>query len=241
MLGDWNDEDSDDVHNDYDDFWPDRNCGNSDSSEDEYADEIEIGCTRIYIVPVMHQACGSNQYGAMLGRAAQFGKPYLAPGDQERQTADTFRVPTTDSSNSTSNHLESSHNRVISSSTRGIPGTSHQRTVSGKTIRNSDTGIPDTSSASSSRGTTTITNDGRQEMKRLQKRFSGSGGSREKGDFNRVKSRGKTSKKGGKGQMSDLDDDGDSTPDPSSSEDDDAPNIDMVRRRKNCQLSPQAS
>jgi len=41
---------------------------------------------------------------------------------------------------------------------------------------------------------------------------------------------GKSSKKGGEGQISDLDDDDDSTPDPSSAEDD-ALNIDLVRRK----------
>jgi hypothetical protein len=99
------------------------------------------------------------------------------------------------------------------------------------TIRNSDSDIPGTSSASSLRGTTTTTNDGRQEVKRVQKRFAGSGGSGAKGGFNRVRSVGKTSKKGGKGHLSDPDDDDDSTTDPSSSEDDDAPNIDLVRRK----------
>ncbi|KAF9112726.1 hypothetical protein BGX27_002901 [Mortierella sp. AM989] len=57
-------------------------------------------------------------------------------------------------------------------------------------------------------------------------RFSRSGGSREKGDFNRVESRGKTSKKGGKGQMNDPDNDDGSTSDPSDWGNDDAPNID---------------
>lgn len=232
VLGDWNEEDSDDVHDDDNDFWTDNSCGGTDSSEDEYADETEIGGTRFDTVPVMRQAGDSNQYGEMLGKAAKFGKPYLTHGDQERP-AGTFRGPTKDSSNSTGNHPGSSHNRVVSSSARGIPGTSRDRAVSGKTIRNSDSAFPGTSSASSSRGTTTTTNDGRQEMKRVQKRFSGSG-SGSKGVFNRVRSRGKSSKKGGEEQISDLDDNDDSTPHPSSSEDDDAPNIDLVRRKYRC-------
>ncbi|KAF9203056.1 H(+)-transporting V1 sector ATPase subunit A [Podila verticillata] len=227
VLGEWNDEDSYDVHNDDDDFWPDRSCGSSDSSEGECADETEIGGTRVYTVPVMRQACESNQYGEMLGRAAEFGKRYLAPGDQERQTKDTFRGPTTDSSNSTSNQLGSSHNRVVSSSARDIPGTSLQRAVSSKTVSYSDSNIPGIPSASSSRCTTTTTNDGHQEMRKVQKRFRGSRGSGEKSGFNRVRSHGKTSKKAGKGQMSDPDDDNDSTTDPGDSENDDAPNIEM--------------
>ncbi|KAG9319358.1 hypothetical protein KVV02_006291 [Mortierella alpina] len=220
-LGDCNDEDSDD-----DDFCPDKSYGDTDASEDEYTDETEIGGIR-FEIPAMHQACESNQYGEMIGRPAQFGKPYLAPGDQERQTADTFRGPAMYSSNGTSNHPGSSHNRVVSCSARGILGASHQRAVSGKAIISSESGIPGAPNTFNLRGITTITNDGRQEMKRLQKRFSGSGGPRERGNFNRVKSRGKISKKNSKGQMSDPDDDADSTPNPSSSEDDDAPNIDM--------------
>lgn len=91
MLGDWNEEDSDDVHDDDDDFWPDESCGDTDSSEDEYADEIDIGGTCVHPVPVKRQTCESNQYGEMLSWAAQFGKPYLAPGDQERQLAKQSR------------------------------------------------------------------------------------------------------------------------------------------------------
>ncbi|KAG0315044.1 hypothetical protein BGZ97_008703 [Linnemannia gamsii] len=86
-----------------DDFWQDKSRGNTDSNEDEYADEIDIGGTRVYPVPVMRQICESNQYGEMLSRAAQFGRPYLALGDQERQTANTIKGPTMDSSNSASN------------------------------------------------------------------------------------------------------------------------------------------
>ncbi|KAF9991848.1 hypothetical protein BGZ80_008852, partial [Entomortierella chlamydospora] len=194
VLGDWNDEDSDGVHNDDDDFWLYKDCSNTDSSEDGCGDETEIGGACFDTVPVIRQACESNQYGEMLGSVAQFGKPYLAQGDQKRQTADPFKEPTKDSSNSTNNHLGSSHNRVASSSAHGIPGTSRDQAVSDKTIKNSDSGILGISSASSSKGTTTTTNDGRQEMKRVQKRSSGSGGSGEKGGFNRVRSRGVTSK-----------------------------------------------
>lgn len=230
ILGDWIEVNIDDVHDDDDDFWPDKSSDNTDSIEGEYADETENGGARFNTVH-MRQACESNQYGEILGRAAQFGKPYLAHGDHERQTADTFRGPTKDSRNSSSNDLRSSHDRVVSSSVCGTPGTSRSRAVSGKSIRISDGGIPDTPSSSSSRGTTTTNIDGRQEMRKVQKRFRGSGGSGEKGGFDRVRSLGKTSKKGDKGHMSDLDDDDDSTIDPSDSENDDAPDIDMVRGR----------
>ncbi|KAG9062132.1 hypothetical protein KI688_006464 [Linnemannia hyalina] len=215
------------VHDDDDDdLWPDKSIGDTYSSEDEYADETENRGARFNTVH-MRQACKTNQYGEMLGKAAQFGKPYLAHGDHERQTAGIFREPTKDSRNSSSNDLRSSHNRVASSSVCGTPGTSRSRAVSGKTIRDSDGGIPGTPSASSSRGTTTTTNDGRQEMRKVQKRFRGSDGSGEEGGFNRVRSLGKTSKKGGIRHMSDPDDDDDLTTDPSDSENDDAPSIDM--------------
>lgn len=40
VLGDWNDEDSDNVHNDDDDFWPDRSCGSSDSIQ-SYVESVK--------------------------------------------------------------------------------------------------------------------------------------------------------------------------------------------------------
>ncbi|KAF9322589.1 H(+)-transporting V1 sector ATPase subunit A [Podila minutissima] len=115
--GDLREKASEGVHDD-DDYWPDKSCSGTDSSENENADEIEIGGARVHTVPVMRQTYESNQYGEMLGRAAQFGKPYLAPGDHERQTVNTFKGPTMDSSNSASNHLGSNHNRTVSSSAR---------------------------------------------------------------------------------------------------------------------------
>ncbi|KAF8930221.1 H(+)-transporting V1 sector ATPase subunit A [Haplosporangium gracile] len=227
VLGDGNGEDGDDVHNNDDDFWPDMSYSDTDSSGNKSADETEIDGARSDTVPVMLQAHESNQYGEMLGRAAEFGKPYLSHGDHERQTTDTFKEPSMDSSKSAISHLGSSYNRAVLSSVCGTPGTSRSRTVSGKTIKNSDGGIPGTPSASGSMATTTTTNGDRQEMTKVQKRFHGSGGSGEKSGFNRVRSLGKTSKKGGKGHMSDPDDDDESTTDPSDSENDDAPNIDM--------------
>ncbi|KAF9991427.1 hypothetical protein BGZ79_004515, partial [Entomortierella chlamydospora] len=185
VLGDWNDEDSKDVHDDDDDFWPDKSYGNTDSSEDEYADETEIGGTCFSTVPVMRQACVSNQFSEMLGRAAQFGKPYLAHGDQVRPTADTAKGPARGSSSSSSNHPWSGHSRVVSNSGCGIPGASHDRAISGETITHSDSGIPGTSSTSSSSGTTTTANNVHQEMKQVQKIFSGSSRSGEKGSFKR--------------------------------------------------------
>ncbi|KAF9200864.1 H(+)-transporting V1 sector ATPase subunit A, partial [Podila verticillata] len=199
------DEDSDDVHNDDDDFSPDESYGDADSSEDEFTDETEIGGIRFDTVPVIRQAGGSNQYGEMLGSAAQFGKPYPAQRDQERSTND----PSCDF---------------------GIPGTNHDRAASGKTISSSNGGIPSAfgiSSASSSKGTSTATNNTPPDVKRVQKKLSGSDEARGRGDFISMRSRNKTSKKGYKGKMSDPDDDDDSTEDSSSSEDDDTPNIDQ--------------
>ncbi|KAF9342293.1 H(+)-transporting V1 sector ATPase subunit A, partial [Mortierella sp. AD094] len=121
----WNDEDSD-----YDDFWPERSYSDTDSSENEYADGTEIDGTRFNTIPVTRQVCGFNQFGEMLGRAAVFGKPYLAQGDRERPTVE----PTKDSSN-TSNYLGPSHKRLASSSVFGILSASRGRVVSGKTIR----------------------------------------------------------------------------------------------------------
>ncbi|KAF9207529.1 hypothetical protein BGZ59_011110 [Podila verticillata] len=153
---------NDDVHNDDDGFWPDESYGDMDSSEDEYADETEIGGTHFKTVLAMRQACESNQYNEMIGRAAQFGKRSLAQGDQEQPTADTFKGPTMDSSNSTKSHPGSNHNRTVLSSAVGGLGA--------------------------------------------------------KVGLDRVRSHGKTSKKGGKRQLSDPNDDDDSTSDPSSSE-----------------------
>lgn len=166
LLGDWNDEDSDDTHNDDDDFRPDKSYGDTDSSEDEYTDETEIGGTRFETAPV-RQACESNQYGEMLGKAAQFGKPFLAHEDQEQQTVDTSKGPAKDTSNNTSYHPGTGYNRLVSSSAFDISGTSRDGAVSDTTIRNSDSGIPGTSSVSSSRGITAATNDSRQEMKQV--------------------------------------------------------------------------
>ncbi|CAO3568649.1 unnamed protein product [Mortierella alpina] len=199
------DEDSDDVHNDDDDFSPDENYGDADSCEDEFTDETEIDGIHFDTVPVIRQAGGSNQYGEMLGSVAQFGKPYPAQRDQERFTND----PSCDFD---------------------IPGTNHDRIVSGKTINSSNGGIPSAfgiSSASTSKGTSAATNNTPPNIKRVQKKLSESDGSRGRGDFISKRSGNKTSKKGNKGKKSDPDDDDDSTEDPSSSEDDDAPNIDQ--------------
>ncbi|KAG0086028.1 hypothetical protein BGZ93_000338, partial [Podila epicladia] len=144
VFGDWN-EDSEYVQEDDDDFWRYKSCGNTDSSEDEYEDEIDLGDTCAHPVPVMRQIYDSSQYGEMLGRAAQFGKHYLALGDQERQTANTIKGPSVDSSNSTSNPQGSSHNRVTTRTIRGIPRTSRERAISGNTIRKSVDSIPDRS------------------------------------------------------------------------------------------------
>ncbi|KAF9556636.1 H(+)-transporting V1 sector ATPase subunit A [Mortierella alpina] len=140
----------------------------------------------------------------MLGSAAHFGKPYPVQRDQERFTND----PSCDF---------------------GIPGTNHGRAVSGNTISSGNGGIPSAfgiSNESSSKGTSTATNNTPPNVKRVQKKMSGSDGSRRRGDFISKRSGNKISKKGYKGKKSDLDDDDDSTEDPSSSEDDDAPNID---------------
>lgn len=233
VLGDWNDEDRDDVHNDGDNSWPDNSFGDTDSSEAESVDDTEIGGACLDTVPMMHQAHESYQYGEMLGRAAQFGRPYLSHENQEHHTADTFKGPSIDPSKSTVNRLGSSHHRAVPSSAHGIPGASRDPAVSSMVIRNSggDIDIPGTSSETSLRGTTTTIYDGRQETKRVQKRFTRSGGSGAKDDFSRMKSFGKASQKGGKRQLSDPDDDDDSTSDPSSSEDDVAPDIDLVRRK----------
>ncbi|KAG0303659.1 H(+)-transporting V1 sector ATPase subunit A [Dissophora globulifera] len=171
----------------------------------------------------MPQACESNQYGEMPGRAARFGKPYLVNGHQQRQVAHIFKAPAKDLSNCTSNPLGSSHNRVFSNSACGVPGTSRNRAASSETIRTRDNGIPGTSNSSSA---TATTNDGHQEMKKIKWRFRGSSGLREKGGF-RLRSRGMTLINGGRGQMSDPDDDHDSTTELSESEDDDAPAIGM--------------
>lgn len=214
VLGDWNDDD---------DLWPDTRFDDTDSSEDEHADEVEISGACFDTVPVIHQAHKSNQYGEMLGRAAQYGKPYLSQGDQEQQTADTFNGPNKDSSN-ISDRLGSESNRLTYSCIFSIPSVNHDRAVLGEIIENSHSGIPSPSSApkvSTSRNTTITTGDGHQEMKWVRKGHD------------------KTSKKGNNGQTSDPDDDDDPTPEPSDSEDDDAPNIDLVRndwykRKKNC-------
>ncbi|KAG0260578.1 H(+)-transporting V1 sector ATPase subunit A [Linnemannia exigua] len=203
VLGDWNGENGDDVHNNDDDFWPDMSYSDTDSSEDESADETEIGGARFNTAPVMRQAHESNQYGEMLGRAAEFGKPYLSHGGHERQTADTGNGSNKGSSN-ISDHLGSSHNKLVFS-IFGVPSINRDRAVLSKTIRNSNDDIPGTSSTprtSRSRDTTTTTNDD-------------------------LRSSGKTSRKGDKRQISDFDDDGDSTPDLSDSENDDASNIDL--------------
>ncbi|KAF9325099.1 hypothetical protein BG006_011393 [Podila minutissima] len=181
VLGDWNEEDGEYVQDDDEDFWWDKSCGNTDSSEDEYADEIDTGGTRVHPVPVMRQIYESNQYGEMLSRAAQFGKPYLALGDQERQNANTIKRPCTmDSSSSASNPQGFSHNLAALRTTCDIPGTSRERAISGNTIRNNVGSIPGRSSASSLRGFTTATNNICREMKRPRRGLCGSSGSGEK-------------------------------------------------------------
>jgi hypothetical protein len=47
------DEDTDDVHNDDDDFWPDEIYGGSVSSEDEFRGETEIEGSHFGAIPVM--------------------------------------------------------------------------------------------------------------------------------------------------------------------------------------------
>lgn len=147
----------------------------------------------------------------MLGEAAQFGKPYPPHEDQQRQKVDTCKGSAKDSSNSTRYQLGSSSNRLVLNSAFHIPNTGRDGSVSVTTIKNYDRTIPSTSSVSRSRGITPTTNDSRQGMKQVQKTL-----------------RDKTSKTGYKGQMSDSDDEDDSTADPSSSDEDDAPNIDLV-------------
>ncbi|KAG0305144.1 hypothetical protein BGZ97_001220 [Linnemannia gamsii] len=110
----------------------------------------------------------------MLGSAAQFGKPYVAQRDQERSAKD----PSTDF---------------------GIPGMNRDRAISGNTVSSSNDGILSASGASSasiSKGTSTVTNNTRQDVKRAQKKLSGSSGSRGKGDFTSMTTRNETSKKG---------------------------------------------
>ncbi|KAF9926918.1 H(+)-transporting V1 sector ATPase subunit A [Mortierella alpina] len=208
VLADWGDEGIDDL-NDGDYSFPDESHSDTDSSEDEFADETATGNLRCNPNPVAHQSCDSNQFGEMIGRAAQFGKPYPVHHDQGREAEDKSKGSTKNPRNSAFNCIESCHSNFVSY----------------KTTRSSR------SSASRSRGksrdATTAVDDDCQEMKRAQKRLSGSGGLRGRGSLSRMWTDGKPSKHGRGERLSDLDDDDDSASDPSDSEDDDVPDIEL--------------
>ncbi|KAF9960671.1 H(+)-transporting V1 sector ATPase subunit A, partial [Mortierella alpina] len=213
-LGDTNDGGGNDIHDDEDYVCHDESHDDTDFSEDEFVDKVDTGGINNGTVPAMRQTCGSNQYGELLGRAAQFGKPYLPQGDQEKLAMDTSKGSAMNSSHSIGNQL----------------GSRNSRAVSHKTIRNSGSAISGAFSTSWSTGslsdTTATADDGCKTKNRVQRRVSGGGRSGES-DFKRTNNRSSNLRNEKGGQLSGLDDNDDSASDSSESEDDDAPNIDI--------------